>query len=385
MKLYEYMGKKLLHRYDLQIPRGKVVETPAQAAEAAAELGEVVVKSQVLAGKRGKSGGIAFAATPGEARREAARILALKLQGQAFDKLLVEEKLTIEQELYLALTVDGLSRCPVILASLDGGMDIEDVPAERIVFWPVDINLGLQPFMVREICRRMGASFELARQLLVLLPGLYRLFRDLDAELVEINPLALTPRGLVAADAKITIDDDALYRHPQLPRIHEKTDLELKAGEMGLAYVELGGEIAVIANGAGITMATLDMVHHYGGTPANFLDIGGGAGVERTAQALELLLETKPKAVLINIFGGITRCDDVAKAFVRVKENKGIDVPVAVRLGGTNETEGRAILKKAGLEVFLSMDEAVRQAVGLARERANGSTVGSAETAPQGE
>ena len=184
---------------------------------------------------------------------------------------------------------------------------------------------------------------------------------------MEINPLALTPQGLVAADAKVTIDDDALYRHPQLPRIREKTDLELKAEEMDLAYVELGGDIAVMANGAGITMATLDMVQHYGGTPANFLDFGGGAGVERTAQALELLLGTNPKAILINIFGGITRCDVVAEAFVKVKESRGIDVPVSFRLVGTNEQEGREILKKVGIEAFQTMEEAVRHAVELSR------------------
>ncbi|MEW5786098.1 MAG: ATP-grasp domain-containing protein, partial [Bacillota bacterium] len=337
--------------------------------QAAAELGAVVVKSQVLTGKRGKAGGIGFAATPAEAHREAARIFAMQFQGLTADKLLVEEKLQIEQELYLALTVDGAARCPVILASPDGGMDIEDVPEERMVRWPVDINLGLQPYLVREICRRMGASGSLLKQFLEILPKLYQLFREHDAELVEINPLAVTPRGLVAADAKVTIDDDALYRHPQLPRIREKTDLELKAEEMDLAYVELAGDIAVMANGAGITMATLDMVQHYGGTPANFLDFGGGAGVERTAQALELLLGTDPKAILINIFGGITRCDVVAEAFVQVKESKGIDLPVSFRLIGTNELEGRAILDKVGIRAFDTMEEAVRHAVALARGR----------------
>ncbi|HOL17517.1 MAG TPA: ADP-forming succinate--CoA ligase subunit beta [Bacillota bacterium] len=369
MKLYEYMGKELLHRYDVPIPRGKVVDTAEGAAGAAAELGEVVVKSQVLTGKRGKGGGIGFAATPEEARREAERILKVKVQGMAVDKLLVEEKLQIEQELYLAITVDGVSRCPVILASLDGGMDVEEVPEERMIRWPVELSLGLQPYMVREICRRLGgeAGSRLTKPFLQLLPNLYRLFREQDAELVEINPLALTPQGLVAADAKVTIDDDALYRHPEMPRIREKTDLELKAEELDLAYVELGGDIAVMANGAGITMATLDMVQYYGGTPANFLDFGGGAGVERTAQALELLLGTNPKAILINIFGGITRCDVVAEAFARVKESRGIDVPVSFRLVGTNEQEGREILKKVGIEAFQTMEEAVRHAVELSR------------------
>lgn len=367
MKLYEYLGKKLFFRYDIPIPRGKLAESAAEAAEAAADLGEVVIKAQVLSGKRGKAGAVAFASDPGEARREADRILKLDLGGLEVSKLLVEEKLNIKQELYLALTVDGTTRRPVVLVSLDGGMDVEEVPEERMVRWPVDPSIGFQDYMVREICRRLEVEGELSKEFASLLPKLYRLFREMDAELTEINPLAVTEKGLVAADAKVTIDDDALYRHPQLPVIREKTALELKAEELDLAYVELDGDIAVMANGAGITMATLDMVQHYGGAPANFLDFGGGAGTEKTAQALELLLGTNPKVLLINIFGGITRCDVVAEAFARVKETRGIDLPVSFRLVGTNEAEGRAILQKAGIESFTAMDEAVRHAVEMAR------------------
>jgi succinyl-CoA synthetase beta subunit len=366
LKLYEYLGKELFSRYDIPVPRSKVVENPGEAAEIAAELGEVVIKSQVLSGKRGKAGGIAFASTPQEAEKEAERIFAMSIDGAPVEKLLVEEKLQIEQELYLALTVDSAARCPVVLASLDGGMDVEDVAEDRMIKWPVDIGLGLQDYMVREICRKMGVTGSLQKEFIMLLPKLYRMFRELDAELAEINPLALTPNGLIAADAKVTIDDDALYRHPQLPRIKEKTALELKAEELDLAYVELDGNIAIMANGAGITMATLDMVQHYGGKPANFLDFGGGADVERTAQALELLLGTSPKVLLINIFGGITRCDVVAEGFVQVRESKGIDLPVSFRLVGTNEAEGRAILEKVGIKAYNTMDEAVRHAVELA-------------------
>lgn len=366
MKLYEYLGKELFSRYDIPVPRGKVVANADEAAEAAAELGDVVIKSQVLTGKRGKAGGIAFASDPEVVKKEAARILNMSFNGFSADKLLVEEKIQIDQELYLALTVDGSAQRPVVLASLDGGMDVEEVAEERMIRWPVDIAIGLQAYMIREICRRMGVSGDLQNQFLKLLPKLYRMFRELDAELAEINPLALTPQGLVAADAKVTIDEDALYRHPQLPRISEKTALELKAEELDLAYVELEGDIAVMANGAGITMATLDMVQHYGGQPANFLDFGGGADVEKTFQSLELLLGTDPKVLLINIFGGITRCDVVAEAFVRVKESKGIDLPVSFRLVGTNESEGRAILEKVGIKTFNGMDEAVRHAVELA-------------------
>jgi len=365
LKLYEYLGKELFERYGIPVPVGRVVENADQAAKAAAELNEVVIKSQVLTGKRGKAGGISFASSPEEAKKEAERIFSMELGGFTADKLLVEEKVQIEKEIYLALTVDGAAQRPVVLVSLDGGMDVEDVPEERMIRWPVDVTVGLQSFMVREICRKLGVEGSLQKEFLKLMPKVYKFFREMDAELAEINPLALTPNGLVAADAKVTIDDDALFRHPQLPRIKEKTALELKAEELDLAYVELEGDIAVMANGAGITMATLDMVQHYGGSPANFLDFGGGANVEKTSQALELLLGTNPKVLLINIFGGITRCDVVAEAFSRVRETKGIELPVSFRLVGTNETEGRAILEKAGIKSFTSMDEAVSHAVDL--------------------
>ncbi len=370
MKLYEYLGKQLFERYGIPVPRGKMatsVEEAAEVTESAARWGkgEVVIKSQVLTGKRGKAGGIAFASNPDRARAEAARLLSLKIQGMPVEKLLVEEKLSIDREFYLAVAVDGAARSPILLVSLDGGMEVEDVSAERMIRWPINVNIGIEGYIVREISRRLGISGDLQQQLLAIVPKLYRLFRELDAELVEINPLALCGRELVAADAKITIDDDALYRHRDLPRITEKTPLELKAAELGLSFVELGGEIAVMANGAGITMATLDMVQHYGGTPANFLDLGGGADLERTAGALELLLGTNPRVILVNIFGGITRGDLVAGAFARVKMTRGIGVPVSFRLAGTNEEEGRSILEGAGIRAFQSMEDAVRHAVEL--------------------
>lgn len=368
MKLYEYLGKKLFYRYDIAVPRGRLAATPGEAAEAAAELGEVVIKAQILSGKRGQGGGVAFASSPAAARREAERIMQTKIQGLPVEKLLVEEKLAIEKELYLAMAVDGATRAPLLLASLDGGMEVEEVPAERMARWPVEVTTGLLPYAGREICRRLGASGPLAREFQQLLPKVFRLFREHDAELVEINPLAWCSGRLVAADAKVTIDDDALYRHPELPVIHEKTDLELRAQEMGLAFVELGGDIAVMANGAGITMATLDMIRHFGGAPANFLDFGGGADVERTAGALELLLATNPRVILINIFGGITRCDVVAEAFVKVRESRGIDLPLSFRLVGTNEEAGRATLERVGIRAFTSMEEAVRHAVALAKQ-----------------
>lgn len=372
MKLYEYMGKELFARYGIALPSERVARTADEAEAAAKELGPVVIKGQVLSGKRGKAGAVAFADTPEEAFKEGERILKLQVAGEDVKCLLVAEKIKIEKELYLAITVDGARRKPVILASASGGMDIEDVPPEEMVTWELDVTLGYQPFVGREVGFRMGLSGALLNSFVKLLGQLYKMFRELDAELVEINPLAVCGDSVVAADSKVTIDDDALYRHKDLPHVEERTDLEKKAHEMGIAYVDLGGDIAVMANGAGITMATLDLVEHYGGTPANFLDFGGGAGVEKTSQAMELLLGTGPKVILINIFGGITRCDDVAGAFAQVKANKNINVPVFFRLVGTNEDEGRAILKGINIEAYSSMDEAVRAAAEAATVPAKG-------------
>ncbi len=363
MKLYEYMGKELFSRFGIPVEPAQVADTPAEARRVAEELGPAVVKAQVLSGKRGKAGAISLVDTSEEAYREAERILTLAVSGEKVERLLVSSKIDIDHELYLAITVEGQRQRPVILASYYGGMDVEEVPAGKMIKWPVDMSMGFAPFIAREIGFRMGLEGKLIRAFSDLLGKLYRLFREVDAELVEINPLAISGENLVAVDAKVTIDDDALDRQPDLPRVQERTALEKKAHAMDIAYVDLGGDIAVMANGAGITMATLDLVEHYGGTPANFLDFGGGAGVEKTTQAMELMLGTNPRVILINIFGGITRCDDVARAFAAVKENKEIEVPVFFRLVGTNEDEGRQILQELGIEAYSSMEEAVRRAV----------------------
>jgi len=368
MKLYEYMGKELLGSYGIPVPAGGVATVPEEAEALAGKIGSVVVKSQVLSGKRGKAGGIGFADSPSQAKELAARMLGSLLSGLAVDKVLVEKKLQIDRELYLALTIDGAARKPVLLASAQGGMDIEDVPEDQIVKVALDVTIGMQPFVTREVTRRLGLSGAVAKQVSDILQKAYRLFVERDAELVEINPLVVSGEQVIAADAKVTIDDDALYRQRGLPLVEERTATEKAAHEIGLSYVELDGDIAVMANGAGITMATLDLIEYYGGRAANFLDAGGGAGVEQTAQALELLLSRKPKAVLINIFGGITRCDDVAAAFAQVKQNRGIPVPVVIRLVGTNEEKGREILRENGIEAYQMMHEAAAKAVQIARE-----------------
>jgi len=368
MKLFEYMGKELFVNYGIPVPAGGVAATPEEAVALANEVGSVVVKSQILSGKRGKSGGIGFTDSPAEAGALAARMLGSELNGFIVEKVLVEKKLQIDRELYLALTIDGAARKPVVLASAQGGMDIEEVPEEHIIKKTLDVTIGLQPFVTREVTRRLGLSGAVAKQVADIMLKMYRMFVERDAELVEINPLVLSGEQVIAADAKVTIDDDALFRQRGLPVVEERTAAEKKAHDLGLSYVELDGDIAVMANGAGVTMATLDLIEYYGGQAANFLDAGGGAGVEQTAKALELLLAKKPKAILINIFGGITRCDDVANAFAYVKQSKVIPVPVVIRLVGTNEEKGRAILRENGIEAYQLMHEAAAKAVEIARE-----------------
>jgi succinyl-CoA synthetase beta subunit len=365
LKLFEYMGKELFAGYGIPVPEWRCVSSPAEAEKAAGEIGPAVIKVQVLTGKRGKAGGIAFADTPEEARLEAERLLGMKIGDFTVECLLVESKLNIEREFYLSIAIDGALRCPVVLASTEGGMDIEEVPEGLIVKYPLNVSLGLQPFMAREICRKMGLEGSMARGFSSILSNLYRLFKERDAELVEINPLVLSGDRFIAADAKVTIDDYALFRQKDLPYVEEKTDLEKKAHELGFSFVELDGDIAVMANGAGLAMATLDMINHYGGKPANFLDAGGGASMERTARALELLLATDPKVIIINIFGGITRCDDVANAFAEVTKAKGIEVPVVFRLVGTNQETGREILEQIGVKTCPTMHETAEKAVRL--------------------
>ncbi len=370
MKLYEYMGKELFAQFDIPIPQGKVATTAQEVAQVAAKLGgPCVLKSQVLSGKRGKAGGIVFADTPKEAEDEGIKLFGQSLGEFTVDMLLVEEKIPIDKELYLAITIDSGIGQPVLIASSYGGMDIEEVAEEHIIKEPIDLLLGLKPFVAKDIVRRMGIPLlsPIGKELAKVISNLYTLFREKDAELVEINPLAICGERLVAADAKVTIDDEALFRQLDIPRVEEATVTEQAAKELGLAFVELDGDIAVMANGAGITMGTLDTLAYYGGKPANFLDAGGGTGVETTAKALELLLARNPKAIVINIFGGITRCDDVARAFATVKANREISIPVVIRLVGTNQEEGRAILQEADIEAYDFMQDAIKKVVELAQ------------------
>jgi len=367
VKMFEYMGKELFFKFGIPVPKGRVARTPQDAADITAEIGDSVIKSQILSGKRGKAGGIKFTADPREGEEFAAALLGSQLRGLTIEALLVEEKLKIDKEYYLAITVDRGRRCPVVLASVQGGMDIEEVPEEYVIKYYIDYAIGMMPFCAREITRRLGLPAHEAKQVQDILLKLYHMFVALDGELVEINPLVVSGDRVIAADAKVTIDDDALFRHPDLPQVEERSESEKKAHELGLAYVDLDGNIGVMANGAGITMATLDTIQYYGGAAANFLDAGGGASEEATAKALELIMANDPKAILINIFGGITRCDDVASAFASVKKKRGIPVPVVIRLVGTNQEKGREILREVGIEAFDTMHEAAQKAVALAK------------------
>lgn len=349
------------------MPRGRLANTPEEARAAAEELGPVAVKAQVLVGGRGKAGGIKLADDPSEAAAAAAAILGMDLKGNRVEQVYCEERLDIMQELYVAVALDAAARRPVLIASARGGMEIEQVAEKEIVRRAIDLPWGLSPYGARQVAVRLQLPAALAASFSDIACRLYRVFRETDAELVECNPLALVGDALVAADARLNVDDDALWRHPELPQTSEATALEARVRALGLAFVELDGDIAVMANGAGITMATLDVLQQFGGRPRNFLDAGGGAAAGPMAAALDILLSTAPRAVLINIFGGITRCDEVAAAILDVAAKRGgMAVPLVVRLVGTNEEAGTAALRSAGIEAFTSMREAAEKVVALA-------------------
>ncbi|MBX6377230.1 MAG: ADP-forming succinate--CoA ligase subunit beta [Clostridia bacterium] len=369
MKCYEYMAKSILREHGIPVPPGRVADDPDDAARIAADLGPVAVKAQVLVGGRGKAGGIRLADTPQEARDAASAILGMNLKGYIVEKVYVEGKLAVDRELYVGVTVDAAARKPLLIASASGGVDIEEVPEKEIVRQHVPVQWGLRPFWARDVARRVGLSGPLAEAFEDVVRKLYHVFRRYDAELVEVNPLVVSGQRLVAADARLNVDDDALFRHPDLPRTSEATPLERRVRELGLAFVQLDGDIAVMANGAGITMATLDALRHFGGRPMNFLDAGGGADAEPMAQALGILVSTNPRTIFVNIFGGITRCDEVAKAILAARERVGIPMPLVVRLVGTNEEQGVSMLREAGIQAYRSMAEAAAKAVELAAGR----------------
>ena len=378
MKLHEYQSKRLFAAHGVPIPGGDVAASPEEARRIAEELGgTVVVKSQVLVGGRGKAGGIRLAHTPDEAEAVARDILGMEIKGLPVRKVLLDEAADIQQEIYLGIVVDRANRRPVMMASSEGGVEIEEVARsnpDAIKKVTVDPFLGLRGYQTLALAKGIGLADEHRRAFGRIARGLYAAFLAYDASLAEINPLIVTAGGeLLAVDGKMVLDDNGLFRHPDLAQmrdVDEETPTEREAREAGLSYVQLDGQIGCMVNGAGLAMATMDIIKHFGSSPANFLDIGGGAKAERVATALRLILaDPNVQAVLFNIFGGITRCDEVARGIIAAFEAVKPTVPLVARLVGTNEVEGRAILDASGYRLITatSLAEAAQKAVAAAR------------------
>ena len=376
MKLHEYQSKRIFANYGIPIPNGEVATSPDQAREIARKLGgPVVIKSQVLVGGRGKAGGVKVAKNADEAETLADQILGMDIKGLTVEKVLVDEAADIKEEIYLGIVIDRALQKPVIIASAEGGVEIEEVAItnpEAIKRLPVDPQIGLMDYHARNLAFDLGLKRVYVGQFMQILKGLYQVFINTDASLAEINPLVIVEgEKLLAVDGKILLDDNALYRHPELAEmrdVQEETPSEREARLAGLSYVKLDGEIGCMVNGAGLAMATMDIVKYYGAEPANFLDIGGGAKSDKVAAALRIILsDPKVKCVLFNIFGGITRCDEVAKGILEALKEVPTKVPMVARLVGTNEEEGRQILAQANFPSASSLGEAAKKAVELAK------------------
>jgi succinyl-CoA synthetase beta subunit len=386
VKIHEYQAKSVLARFGVAVPRGEVASTPAEAGVIAARLGGgiSVVKAQIHAGGRGKGGGVKIAKSPGEAEQLARQMLGMTLvthqtgpEGRKVGRVLVEEGLEIERELYLSVLLDRAAAKPVVICSAAGGMDIEEVAArepQKILREHIDPATGVIPFQARKLAFGMGLTVSPANKLVTLLSAVYKAFIETDASMVEINPLILTKGGdLLALDAKVTFDDNALYRHADLRDFRdlaEEDPLEVEASKFSLNYIRLDGDIGCMVNGAGLAMATMDIIKLSGGEPANFLDVGGGANAEQIKNAFRILMaDQNVKAVLINIFGGILRCDVLAQGVIAAVQELGVPVPIVIRMEGTNVEEGKRLLRDSGLNFSTadSMGEAADRVVGLAR------------------
>ncbi len=370
MKLFEFEAKNILRKYGIATPEGSIANNTDEAGVIAREIGKpVVLKSQILVSGRGKSGGIIFANDIAEAKKAASSLIGSTIKGSIVNSLLVEEKLNIVEQFYASVAIDRPARSYIILASTSGGVDIEDTALaspDRISRHWVDPAVGFSERIAESmIAQFSNISKHDATKFAYIINTLYKVTIDYDAELVEINPLAKIPSGeFIAADARIIVDDNAIFRHPEFKdkssvRVDD-TPLEAEARKQGLAYVDLSGDIGVIGNGAGLVMATLDLVQYFGGKPANFLDVGGGGNVDITKGGL-LLVMSKPevKAVVVNILGGITRCDIVAQAVIEALNESSVKKPVVVRMMGTNEAEGTQMLHRAGISTYSNMEEAV--------------------------
>jgi succinyl-CoA synthetase beta subunit len=376
LKLHEYQSKLLFAQHGIPIPKGKVASSAQEAHDVADELGgRVVVKSQVLVGGRGKAGGIKLAKSAHEAEELAAQILAMTIKGLPVRKVLVDEAADIQKEIYLGVTNDRAARKPVMICSSEGGVEIEEVARTdpgKITREHIDPYMGLRDYQARNIALGIGLARDYWKPFGQIAAALFQTYLDTDATLAEINPLVITgDRRLVALDGKIVLDDNALYRHPDLAEMRdldEESSQETEARKYGLSYVKLDGEIGCMVNGAGLAMGTMDIVKFFGGAPANFLDIGGGAQADKVTAALRIILsDLKVKAILINIFGGITRCDEVARGILSALKEVNPQVPMVVRLVGTNEEEGRRLLADAHMITAISLADAAQKAVQAAK------------------
>ena len=371
VKLHEYQAKEILAHFGVPVPLGRVAGAPGEATAAAKEIGgdRWVLKAQIHAGGRGKGGGVRVVSALDDVERTSSEMLGMRLitpqtgpEGRLVRKILVTEAAAIERELYAAVAFDRKLASPVLMTSAEGGVEIEEVAArnpERILKEVVSPIVGLQPYQGRRLAKKMGFAGTLLAVGAQLLTRLVRVFLDTDASLVEVNPLALTRDGrLLALDAKVVLDDNALFRHPNLKEyrdLDEEEPLEVRASQHDLSYIRLEGDIGCLVNGAGLAMATLDLIQHWGGNPANFLDVGGGASAERVTEAFKIILEDeRVKAVLVNIFGGIMKCDVIAQGVIEAARTTGLRVPLVVRLEGTNVEEGKRLLAASGLNVILA-------------------------------
>ncbi|RLI59277.1 MAG: ADP-forming succinate--CoA ligase subunit beta [Candidatus Asgardarchaeum californiense] len=367
MKLFEYRGKQLFKKYGISVPNGKVIESEKDFSDLNFP---VVLKAQVPIGGRGKAGGVKSVENLKEAKEKLSQIIGMNIRGYTVNKVLAEEKVDIKKELYLSILLDRSERMPLIMASDEGGMDIESVPDEKIFKEWINPLIGIQPFHIRSIVSRFELDRVIEKKVADVISKIYKLFRKYDCELVEINPLVITKNGeVIALDSKININDDALYRHPDIVAEHvELTPLEKDAREKNITFIQLDGNIGVIANGAGLTMATLDALTHYKGKGGIFLDLGGTDDPEKVKQAFELMKKAKPKIIFLNLFGGITKCDTVAKGVKAVISKEGIDCPVITRIKGMNEDIAKDILKDAGLITAASLQEAAKISSEMAGE-----------------
>lgn len=380
MNIHEYQAREILRARGVPVPPGEIATTPEEAERIAARYGGmVVVKAQVHAGGRGKAGGVKLAVDPADAREKAEAILGLEIKGLTVEKVLVAPAEDIETEAYLGIVMDRGSQSDVIMVSSEGGIDIEEVAAtnpDAIQKLAVDARYGLLPHQASALAYGLYSDAKLARQAARIIVQLYEAYRAAGCTLAEINPLITTPGGEVKAiDAKMNIDDNALFRLPDVAAMRDEAaedPAERKAREAGLSYIQLDGDVGCCVNGAGLAMATMDLVKHYGGDPANFLDIGGSSNPDKVVTAFEIITsDPNVKSILFNIFGGITRCDDVANGIVEATRRIDVGLPIAIRLTGTNEDLAVEILKENGFEAMTDMDEVVKRAVALAAGAAN--------------